>query len=94
MKMTRDAEYDLGHEVEYSLLNQMSEGLSQRLTAMPFVFYYEREMPETMLVILMWKAKISHYDSLLPGSHTRNFKDFIGFQTSAVITWKTDRYRR
>lgn len=46
MKMTRDAEYDLRHEVEYSLLEQMSEGLSQRLTALPVRFVYEREMPK------------------------------------------------
>ncbi len=32
MKMTRDAEYDLSLEVEHSLLEQMSEGLNQRLT--------------------------------------------------------------
>jgi polyphosphate kinase len=79
MKMTRDAEYDLGHEVEYSLLEQMSEGLSQRLTAMPVRFVYEREMPEAMLRFLCEKLKISHYDSLLPGSRYHNFKDFIGF---------------
>ncbi|MBD0788382.1 polyphosphate kinase 1 [Vibrio sp. Y2-5] len=79
MKMTRDAEYDLGHEVEYSLLEQMSESLSQRLTAMPVRFVYEREMPEAMLRFLCEKLKISHYDSLLPGSRYHNFKDFIGF---------------
>ena len=79
MKMTRDAEYDLSHEVEYSLLEQMSEGLSQRLTAMPVRFVYEREMPEQMLSFLCDKLKISHYDSLLPGGRYHNFKDFIGF---------------
>lgn len=77
--MTRDAEYDLSHEVEYSLLEQMSEGLSQRLSAMPVRFVYEREMPSEMLKFLCDKLKISHYDSLLPGSRYHNFKDFIGF---------------
>ncbi|WP_277206610.1 polyphosphate kinase 1 [Vibrio misgurnus] len=79
MKMTRDAEYDLRHEVEYSLLEQMSEGLSQRLTALPVRFVYEREMPEAMLKILCQKLKISHYDSLTPGGRYHNFKDFISF---------------
>ena len=55
MKMTRDAEYDLRHEVEYSLLEQMSEGLSQRLTALPVRFVYEREMHEAMLKFLCYK---------------------------------------
>ncbi len=79
MKMTRDAEYDLRHEVEYSLLEQMSEGLSQRLTAMPVRFVYERSMPPEMLSFLCSKLQISHYDSLLPSNRYHNFKDFISF---------------
>ncbi|CAH0524845.1 polyphosphate kinase 1 [Vibrio hippocampi] len=79
MKMTRDAEYDLSHEVEHSLLEQMSEGVSQRLTAMPVRFVYERDMPEEMLTTLCKKLGISNYDSLIPGGRYQNFKDFIGF---------------
>ncbi|WP_041766473.1 polyphosphate kinase 1 [Psychromonas ingrahamii] len=79
MKMTRDAEYDLSHEVEYSVLDKMSEGVSQRLTAMAVRFVYEREMPQAMLDFLCEKLKISNYDSLLPGGRYYNFKDFISF---------------
>ncbi|WP_260259704.1 polyphosphate kinase 1 [Vibrio intestinalis] len=79
MKMTRDAEYDLSHEVEHSLLEQMSEGVSQRLTAMPVRFVYERDMPESMLNFLCEQLKISNYDNLIPGGRYHNFKDFIGF---------------
>ncbi len=79
MKMTRDAEYDLRHEVEYSLIEQLSEGLSQRLTAMPVRFVYESNMPSNLLKFLCDKLKISNYDSLLPGGRYQNFKDFISF---------------
>ncbi|QMV13490.1 polyphosphate kinase 1 [Vibrio spartinae] len=79
IKMTRDAEYDLSHEVEHSLLEQMSEGLSQRLTAMPVRFVYESTMPKEMLHFLCDKLKISNYDSLLPGGRYHNFRDFISF---------------
>ncbi|PJC86167.1 polyphosphate kinase 1 [Vibrio sp. HA2012] len=79
MKMTRDAEYDLRFEVEHSLLEQMSEGVSQRLTAMPVRFVYEQEMPIEMLHFMCNTLKISNYDSLLPGGRYQNFKDFIGF---------------
>lgn len=79
MKMTRDADYDLTYEVEHSLLEQMSEGLSQRLTAMPVRFVYEKDMPKDMLKLLCDKLKISNYDSLLPGGRYHNFKDFISF---------------
>ncbi|MCG9701490.1 polyphosphate kinase 1 [Vibrio natriegens] len=79
MKMTRDAEYDLRNEIEYSLLEQMSEGVNQRLTAMPVRFVYEREMPQNMLDFLCSKMRISSYDNLIPGSRYQNFKDFISF---------------
>jgi len=79
MKMTRDAEYDLGFEVEHSLLEQMSEGVSQRLTAMPVRFVYEREMPKDMLSFLCNTLQISNYDNLIAGGRYHNFKDFIGF---------------
>ncbi|WP_375752754.1 polyphosphate kinase 1 [Vibrio sp. HN007] len=78
-KMTRDAEYDLGYEVEHSLLEQMSEGVAQRLTAMPVRFVYENGMPKNMINVLCDKLKISNYDSLLPGGRYHNFKDFLGF---------------
>ncbi|MDV7105336.1 polyphosphate kinase 1 [Vibrio sp. TH_r3] len=79
MKMTRDAEYDLGFEVEHSLLEQMSEGVAQRLTAMPVRFVYEREMPKEMLHFLCETLKISNYDNLIASGRYHNFKDFIGF---------------
>lgn len=79
MKMTRDAEYDLRNEIEYSLLEQMSAGVNQRLTAMPVRFVYEREMPQEMLYFLCSKLRISNYDNLIPGGRYHNFKDFIAF---------------
>ncbi len=79
MKMTRDAEYDLRNEIEYSLLEQMSAGVNQRLTAMPARFVYEREMPQEMLDFLCSKLRISNYDNLIPGGRYHNFKDFIAF---------------
>ncbi|MCQ1056995.1 polyphosphate kinase 1 [Photobacterium sp. DNB23_23_1] len=79
MKMTRDAEYDLNLEVEHSLLEQMSEGLDQRLTAMPVRFVYQRDMPADMVDVLCGLLKVSSYDSIIPGGRYHNFKDFIGF---------------
>ncbi|MCW8347574.1 polyphosphate kinase 1 [Vibrio sp. ZSDZ65] len=79
IKMTRDAEYDLSHEIEHNLLEQMSEGVNQRLSAMPVRFVYEKGMPNTMLTFLCKKLGISNYDSLIEGSRYHNFKDFIRF---------------
>jgi polyphosphate kinase len=79
MKMTRDAEYDLTNEVEHSLLENMSESLDQRLTALPVRFVYQRDMPPEMVSKLIQVLKISDYDSVLPGARYHNFRDFIGF---------------
>ncbi|OAN14256.1 RNA degradosome polyphosphate kinase [Photobacterium jeanii] len=79
MKITRDAEYDLGQELEQSLLEQMSEGLKQRLTAMPVRFVYQRDMPSEVIDVLSNLLKVSNFDSIIPGGRYHNFKDFIGF---------------
>lgn len=79
MTMTRDAEYDLRHEVEHSLLEQMSEGVNQRLTAMPVRLVYQRDMPEALLKYLCEKLNMTSYDSLIPGGRYHNFKDFTAF---------------
>lgn len=79
MKMTRDAEYDLTNEVDHSLLENMSDSLDQRLTALPVRFVYQRDMPEDMVKHILAMLRITDYDSVLPGARYHNFKDFIGF---------------
>ncbi|MDD1784337.1 polyphosphate kinase 1 [Enterovibrio sp. ZSDZ35] len=79
MKMTRDAEYDLTNEVDHSLLENMSDSLDQRLTALPVRFVYQRDMPKDMVKHILAMLRISDYDSVLPGARYHNFKDFIGF---------------
>ncbi len=77
--MTRDAEYDLSREIEFSLLEQMSEGIEQRLTAMPVRFIYQKGMPQKMLELLCNKLKISDYDNLIVGGRYHNFNDLTTF---------------
>ncbi|MGL5031801.1 MAG: polyphosphate kinase 1 [Aeromonas sp.] len=79
VKLTRDAEYDLSDQLDLSLVDKMSDGLKQRLTAMPVRFVYEREMPAAMINFLKLKLQISSYDAIMPGGRYHNFKDFIDF---------------
>lgn len=79
VKMTRDAEFDLSSQMDLTLLEKTSEGLKQRLKAMPVRFTYDREMPQAMVDFLTSKLEMSHYDSIMPGGRYHNFKDFIGF---------------
>ena len=79
MKLTRDAEFDLHNELEQTLLEQMSSGLKQRLTAEPVRLVYDREMPDSMLDMLQQKLVFSSTEGMVPGGRYHSFKDFIEF---------------
>lgn len=79
MKMTRDAEYDLGNEIEQSLLDNMSSSLKQRLTALPVRFTYEESMPKKMLNNIKKALQLSDLDSIAQSGRYQNFSDFISF---------------
>ncbi len=94
MKMTRDAEYDLVHEMESSLMELMSSSLKQRLTAEPVRFVYQRDMPAALVDVLREKLTISRYDSIVPGGGaTTILKTLLIFRMSVKPTWSISRYR-
>ncbi len=78
-KMTRDAELDLGDEIEQSTLDKMSKGLRRRLNAEPVRLVYDQDMPESMLQFLSKRLKFASHDSTIPAGPYRNFRDFIKF---------------
>ncbi|XKM14541.1 polyphosphate kinase 1 [Orbaceae bacterium ac157xtp] len=77
IKFNRDAEYELNSELD-SLLELMSQGLKQRLTAQPVRFIYQKNMPKTLLDILLSKLKLTEQDAT-PGGRYPNFKDLMCF---------------
>jgi len=79
MKMTRNAEYGLADDIDQSLVEQMSEGLKQRLTAAPVRLVYDREMPSDMVDMLVRQLGLSSVDSVVPGGRYHNFRDFMYF---------------
>ena len=79
MKMTRDAEYDLSDEIDESLLDRLSTGLKQRLTAEPTRLVHDREMPERVLDMLKAELGITRMDAIIPGGRYHNMKDFLSF---------------
>ncbi|OKY25949.1 polyphosphate kinase 1 [Thalassotalea sp. PP2-459] len=79
LKLTRDAEYDLNDELDQSLLDKMSKGLKQRLTAEPVRLGYDKNMPDYMLKYLRKALKIKDINDLIPGVRYRHYKDFIAF---------------
>ncbi|WP_228445355.1 polyphosphate kinase 1 [Thalassotalea sp. HSM 43] len=81
-KITRDAEYYLSEEdIDDSILMKMSKGIKQRLHAEPVRVVRDQNMPLRMEKKLKKLLGFTSYDSTLPGSRYRNFRDFIGFPT-------------
>ncbi|WP_133408629.1 polyphosphate kinase 1 [Parashewanella tropica] len=79
MKLTKDAEFDITDELDYTQLERMSKGLKKRLTAEPVRLVYDREMPDHMLQMLKSRLKISSTEFLVAGGRYHNFKDFMAF---------------
>jgi polyphosphate kinase len=79
IKMNRDAEYNLSMELNRTMIESMSEGLKQRLTAIPTRLAYDSDMPKEMVKFLVKKLKMSDYDSISAGNRYHNMKDFLGF---------------
>lgn len=82
MKLTRDADYDLVDEIDMSFMEQMDEGLRQRLTAAPTRLVYDRDMPAEALLMLKRGVGITDHQSLVAGGRYHNFKDFMKFPTN------------
>ncbi|WP_392559848.1 polyphosphate kinase 1 [Orbus mooreae] len=76
IKINRDAEYELSSELD-SLLELMSQGLKQRLTAQPVRFIYQKDMPKALIELLLTKLKLSENDAT-PGGRYPNLKDLMG----------------
>ena len=79
MKITCDAEYGVTDDIDLSRVEQMSEGLKQRLTAAPVRFVYDSTMSNEMLSFIMKKLGMDKKDNAIPGGRYHNFKDFIKF---------------
>lgn len=79
IELTRDAEYDLTDEIDKSLLDKMSKGLKQRVTAEPVRLVYDRTMPSFMRYFLRKRLDIEVLDNLVPDARYRMFRDFLDF---------------
>ncbi len=86
MKMTRDAEYDLSDEIDESLMDRLSSGLKQRLTAEPTRLVHDREMPDRVLDMLKRQLGITRMDAIIAGGRYHNMKDFLSFPSIGRAT--------
>jgi polyphosphate kinase len=84
MKFSRDAEYRLEEDVELSLIEKLSLGMKQQLTAEPVCLGHDRKMPQEIVKLLCKKLGFEDLDSVIPGGRYRNFRDFIGFRNPST----------
>ena len=79
IKITRDAELELGDGISESLVEKMSASLKKRSKGEPVRFVYDEEIADDLLQFLTKKMNLRKKDSLIPGGRYHNSKDFMGF---------------
>jgi len=79
IKFSRDAELDIDNDVAKSFMELISESLKQRKKGKAVRFIYDREMPASMLNLILRKFKVTKKDTIVVGDRYHNFKDFMGF---------------
>ncbi len=79
VKLTRDAELDIDHDVSKSILEKISKGIKDRKKGQPVRFVYDVAMPNDMLTFIMKKLGMDKKDNAIPGGRYHNFKDFMNF---------------
>lgn len=79
LKLTRDAELELGEEVTQTFVEKMTLSLKRRRKGDPVRFVYDAQMPNDLLEYLVRRLGIGRLDSMIPGGRYHNSKDFMGF---------------
>lgn len=89
IKFNRDAEYELNFEQD-SLIELMSQGLKQRLTAQPVRLTHQKDMPKALLSILLQKLNLTENDATRSGRYP-NLKDLISlpYQGRKILVYPT-----
>ncbi len=79
VKITRDAELDIDHDVSKSLLENLSKSVKKREVGQPVRLIYDYEIPKDLLKFMVQRIKLSEVDNIVSGGRYHNFKDFISF---------------
>ncbi|MFM7273151.1 MAG: polyphosphate kinase 1, partial [Gammaproteobacteria bacterium] len=79
IKVTRDAELEMGEGITQSLVDAVSTSLKKRKQGDPVRLVYDRRMPVDLLDMLVKRLRLGSYDNVLPGARYHNSKDFMDF---------------
>lgn len=79
IKITRDAELDIGVDLSKSLVEKLARSIKKRKKGEPVRFIYDQAMPKDLLQFIMKNLELEDNDHIIPGGRYHNFKDFIKF---------------
>lgn len=79
IKLTRDADLELGEEVTHTFVEKMTQSLKRRKKGDPVRFVYDSAMPNDLLDYLVRRLGLGRLDSMIPGGRYHNSKDFMRF---------------
>ena len=78
IKLSRDADLELGDESSGDLVEKISKSLVKRKTGVPSRFLYDSTIPDSMLKLLQHTFNLSQGD-LVPGGRYHHFSDLFSF---------------
>lgn len=87
IKFTRDAELDIDDDVSKSFMELMTESVKKRKKGDPVRFVYDKDIPESLFMLLTKRLGITEIDTLRGGGRYHNFKDFMSFPKVGPKTW-------
>ena len=79
LKFTRDAEMELGNDVDEGVVEKVARGVRRRRKGEPVRLVYDRGMPPEVLRYLKRLFEIDRYDTCVAGSRYHNMKDLMRF---------------
>ncbi|MCV6628522.1 MAG: polyphosphate kinase 1 [Flavobacteriaceae bacterium] len=79
IKITRDAELDIDHDLTKSFIEKISNSVKGREISHPVRFVYDKEIDTDTLAFLIDKMDIVDTDSTIPGGRYHNRSDYMDF---------------
>ncbi len=79
IKLTRDAEIEIDEDITVSLVEKVSKSLKKRKEGPPVRFVYDREVPKSLLDLVMKRANLRKLDNAIAGGRYHNARDFVSF---------------
>lgn len=78
IKLSRDAELYLDHDIDAALADQIYDSLKQRMDGQPTRLLYDKAMPKSVRKNIRKSLKLGKID-MVEGGRYHNFKDFFEF---------------